>query len=159
MGSRARKRAAEAEKPPPSRSQRRDAAARERLEALADGERPRAVTVGALVAAALALGETVALLTSSGLRGGRPAALSVVTIVVLLAAAAGMWRVRYWAVLGMQVLLALALVSSALALVTASNLAALVLVFGIIVPAGALFWFLVKAMARIQMPERRPRRG
>jgi hypothetical protein len=25
----------------------------------------------------------------------------------------------------------------------------------VIIPAGALFWFLVKAMARIQMPERR----
>ncbi len=33
-------------------------------------------------------------------------------------------------------------------------LAALLLVAAIVLPAATLFWFLIKAMARIQMPER-----
>ena len=65
-------------------------------------------------------------------------------------------RARYWAVLAFQVLLALTLISVALPVVTSANaLQALVFVVLVLVPGGVLFWFLVKAMARIQMPERR----
>jgi multisubunit Na+/H+ antiporter MnhC subunit len=68
--------------------------------------------------------------------------------------AVGMWRARYWAVLGMQTLLALAIVISSLWLLTANNLAAVVLALAVLSLSGTLFWFLVKAMARIQMPQR-----
>ena len=71
--------------------------------------------------------------------------------------AAGMWLSRYWAVLGFQTLLALAdrdLVAAAdqgrddpRGRAGAGHHRA----------AGTMFWFLVKALARIQMPERRPR--
>jgi hypothetical protein len=54
----------------------------------------------------------------------------------------------------MQTILLLAIVFAAVALVTASNLAAVLLVLAIVIPCGVLFWFLVKAMARMQMPER-----
>ena len=74
---------------------------------------------------------------------------------LLCVVAWGMWRAKYWAVLGMQTLLALTLIAAALGLVTAGERgrrdAVLVL---IIAAAGTLFWFMVKAMARIQMPER-----
>jgi hypothetical protein len=65
-----------------------------------------------------------------------------------------MWRARYWAVLGMQTLLGLTIVASALALLTAVNVWAVILVTLILLCSGTLFWFLIKAMARIQMPER-----
>ena len=65
-----------------------------------------------------------------------------------------MWHARYWAVLGMQTLLALTLIASALGLVTASSAGGAVLLVAILAAAGTLFWFMVKAMARIQMPER-----
>ena len=82
--------------------------------------------------------------------------LALVFSVLLLVTAWGMWRARYWAVLAFQVLLALTLISVALPVVTSANaLQALVFVAVVLVPGGALFWFLVKAMARIQMPERR----
>jgi hypothetical protein len=74
---------------------------------------------------------------------------------IMLVAAVGMWRARYWAVLGMQALLGLLIVFVAVAGLTAENVLAVVVVLAIIVPAGTLFWFLVKAMARIQMPTRR----
>jgi hypothetical protein len=73
---------------------------------------------------------------------------------LLCAVAYGMWKARYWAVLGMQTLLAITLIISSLALVTATSAWAAVLLAAIISAAGVLFWFLVKAMARIQMPER-----
>ena len=66
-----------------------------------------------------------------------------------------MWKARYWGVLGMQTLLALTLVFASLGLVTATTVWAAVLLVLIIRGGGhPLFWFLVKAMARIQMPTR-----
>ena len=38
----------------------------------------------------------------------------------------------------------------------ASNVAAVVLCLAIIAVAGTLFWFLIRVMARIQLPSRRP---
>ena len=65
-----------------------------------------------------------------------------------------MWHARYWAVLGMQTLLGITVLLASLGLISAVNLWAALLLALIIVAAGTLFWFLVKAMARIQMPER-----
>ncbi len=77
----------------------------------------------------------------------------VVTLLMCLVAY-GMWKAKYWAVLGMQTLLALTIVLAALALTGAVNLWAAILMVLIIAAAGTLFWFLIKAMARIQMPPR-----
>ena len=54
----------------------------------------------------------------------------------------------------MQTLLALTIIFAALALIRAVDLWAAALVLIILVASSTLFWFLVKAMARIQMPER-----
>ena len=134
-------------------------AARAALEPLAPGQRPTAVTVGAIVALVLAVANLIAVV--AGWNGGiddddraRAVAGSLLVTGLLLAVAWGMWRSRYWAVLGMQTLLGLTLIASALGLVTAGDALAVVLLVVIIALAGALFWFMVKAMARIQMPER-----
>ena len=84
----------------------------------------------------------------------RALAYTILATGVLLVVAWGMWKSKYWAVLGMQTLLALTLIASSLGLVTATNLGATVILVVILAAAGTLFWFLVKAMARIQMPER-----
>jgi hypothetical protein len=42
-----------------------------------------------------------------------------------------------------------------LALPFASNLRAVFVSLAVLIPAATLFWFLIKAMARIQMPQRR----
>ena len=55
---------------------------------------------------------------------------------------------------GMQTLLAITIVFCSVGLVTATSLWAAVLLVLMIAAAGTLFWFLIKAMARIQMPER-----
>ena len=79
---------------------------------------------------------------------------SILTTLVVGVVAYGMWRAKYWGVLGMQTLLALTLVMSSLRLVVANSLWAALLLFLILAGAGTLFWFLIKAMARIQMPDR-----
>jgi hypothetical protein len=79
---------------------------------------------------------------------------SILTTLVVAVVAYGMWKARYWGVLGMQTLLALTLVIASLALLFANSLWAALLLLIIIAAAGTLFWFLVKALARIQMPER-----
>jgi CDP-diglyceride synthetase len=112
-----------------------------------------------IAAAILALANLIALVFGYNagddtLSPGSDVTGSIIAAALLALVAWGMWRARYWAVLGMQTLLALTIVFSALALVQAVNWWAFVLVSLILVLAGALFWFLIKAMARIQMPER-----
>ena len=141
---------------PPSRSELKNAEARAALVPLRAGERPRAVTAAAIVATALVLAEVVLALAGYKVHGHRPAWPGVVIFTALLTAMAwGLWRARYWAVLGMEALLGITMVLFALALPFAANLRAVLLAVGVLVPAAALFWFLIKAMARIQMPERR----
>jgi hypothetical protein len=142
-----------------ARSRAKNDAARAALEPLAPGERPTAVTVGAIVAALLAIANLVAVVAGwDGAAGqdDRAQALagSILVAGLLFVVAWGMWHSRYWAVLGMQTLLALTLIASSLALVTASSVWGAVLLVAILAAAGTLFWFMVKAMARIQMPER-----
>jgi hypothetical protein len=141
------------------RSRARDEQARAALKPLRPGERPAAVTVGAIFATVMALANLIALAfgynaAEDTLSPGSKLTGSILATAILALMAWGMWRARYWAVLGMQTLLALTLIICALGLVTASSLWALALLVIMIAAAGTLFWFLVKALARIQMPER-----
>ena len=145
-----------------ARGRDRDDALRASLEPLAPGERPRAVTVAAIVALIFAIANVAAALGGAELSAeeGNPVAVTAVTTAVLLVAAIGMWLRRYWAVLGFQVILALQIVVGSLALLLVEKLwvaAGLTILIGLL---GWLFWKLVRAMARLQMPERpaeRPR--
>lgn len=121
---------------------------------LEEGERPRAVTVAAVVAAITAV-TNVAYAAGIGVGGERRILGPLAFSVLLLVAAWGMWRVRYWAVLGMQAILGLSILTVALVvLLSASLLEGVLLTIGVLAPTTTLFWFLVKAMARIQMPSR-----
>jgi hypothetical protein len=142
-----------------ARSRAKNDAARAALKPLAPGERPTAVTVGAIAAVVLAAANVVAMIVGwDNLSGdtdeGRAAAFTILWSGLLLVIAWGMWRSRYWAVLGMQTLLGITLVLASLSLISASSIGAVLILVVILAAAGALFWFMVKAMARIQMPER-----
>jgi len=132
--------------------------AREALEPLAPAERPVVITIGAVISGALAVSGLVAYALGATVYGSRLILLQVIITGVLMGTMAiGMWRVRYWAVLGFQAVLALLLLTSALRLVVAQDL---VQVFGniaVLAITGTLFYFMVKAMARIQMPTRERR--
>ena len=138
-----------------ARSRERNDAARAQLEPLAPGERPRAVTIAAVVAAVLAVANVAFFLAGWEVAGEDPKPGGVFAFAgILLAAAIGMWQRRYWAVLGFEVLLGVTVVYAGLSLLFPSNWQAVVLALGVLLAAGALFWFLIRAMARIQMPDR-----
>jgi hypothetical protein len=136
------------------RGREKDQAARAALRPVPPGERPGAVTVGAVAAGIGALANLVAMIVLFDPDSPNKSALTVAGIVILVVVAVGMWRVRYWAVLGMQTVLLLTILFAALALPGAGDAPAVLLLALILAVAGTLFWFLVKAMARIQMPPR-----
>ena len=138
-----------------ARGRARDEAIRAGLEPLAPGERPGAVTVAAVVALLIAIANVIAALTidiSDAGGDGDPTGPTILITGVLVLAAIGMWRAKYWAVLGFQVILGLQLViySIAITRVEKAWLGALLVV--LVVGLGYLFWKLVRAMARLQMP-------
>ena len=142
--------------PPASRSEQRAALARARLQPLGEGERPGAVSVAVVVSVVLAALIVIGQLAGARIGGRGTLAGALLLAAILLVAAWGMWRVRYWAVLGFEALLAFQIIIAALSLAVASNWWAVVLCVAVIGLGGWLFWKLVRAMARIQMPERRP---
>jgi hypothetical protein len=139
-----------------ARGRARDEAVRMSLDPLAPGERPRAVTVAAIVAFAFAIANVVATLTVDDLSSdnGNPTTVAVVTTAVLVLAGAGMLARKYWAVLGFECILGLQIVVFSLALSRVQKWwigLALLVAIGLL---GWLFWKLIRAMARLQMPER-----
>ncbi|HEX4804262.1 MAG TPA: hypothetical protein VFU94_00045 [Conexibacter sp.] len=135
-------------------SEERNAEIRAQLQPLGHGERPAAVTVAAVVAVALAALVLIGYLAGARVGGRGTLAGALAIAALLLVAAGGMWRVRYWAVLGFEALLAFQVLIAALSLLVASNVWAALLCVAVIGLGGWLFWKLIRAMARIQMPQR-----
>ncbi len=133
----------------------RDEPLRATLTPLGEDERPRPLLIAIAVAALLAVGIAVSLATVHDLRrhgGSVPGGLFLAF--VLAALAVGMYRRRYWAVLGFEGLLAFQILVTSLALVVASTILAAVVCALSIGLAGWLFWKLVRVMGRIQAGER-----
>jgi hypothetical protein len=129
---------------------------RESLPPLAEGERPLVVTIGAVIAALVAASIVGGYVAGVKVEGDKPHFVQVLAPALLMGIMAwGMWRARYWAVLGFQLLLVFLIFSAVFGLaVQVSTLAQFAATFGLLVVAGSLFYFMVKAMARIQMPSR-----
>ncbi len=126
------------------------------LEPLGEEEWPPALLVAVAVAVVLALGVIAGALTVHGLsRHGGSLAGGLFLGCALALLAQGMYRRRYWAVLGFEALLTFQIIVTSLALVVASTLLAGSLCLLLIVLAGWLFWKLVRVMGRIQAGERR----
>jgi hypothetical protein len=130
---------------------RREELARAALTPLAADEHPPALLVAVAVAALLAVGIVVGVASVHDLRrhgGSIPGGLFLAF--VLAALAWGMYRRRYWAVLGFEAFLAFQIIVTSLALVVASTLAAAGLCLLSVGLGGWLFWKLVRVMGRIQ---------
>lgn len=143
-----------------ARAEQRNQEAREALEPLAEGERPTAVTVGAVIAGLIAISIVIGYAAGVEVDNGeRPKLPQVIGPAVIMGVMAwGMWHARYWAVLGFQLMLVIVLFSAFFGLVVgASSVAQVVGTLALLAGASALFYFMVKAMARIQMPTRLPK--
>ena len=133
----------------------RNRAAREKLEPLEPDDRPLVVTAGAIISGAVAISVVVAYALGAEVNGDRPHLVQVIVPAILMGVmSAGMWRVRYWAVLGFQAVLALLIIAAVLGAVSASTVGPILGNIALIAIAGTLFYFMIRALARIQMPER-----
>jgi hypothetical protein len=139
-----------------ARAEERNREAREGLTPLAEGERPLVVTIGAAVAALVCLSIVAGYLAGVQVEGHKPHFAQVLAPALLMGIMAwGMWRARYWAVLGFQLLLVFLIFSAVFGLaVQAASVAQFAVTLGLLAVSGAFFYFMVKAMARIQMPSR-----
>jgi hypothetical protein len=145
-----------AAEPSPSRSEERNAAARAALQPLAPGERPWAVRIGALLALLVGAGDLIDVIAGGRITFGRThAGVGGVVLfsVMMLVCAVGMWQMRYWAVLGFQAILAIVILIFSLLLIRASNLLGFVVATVVVGGGGLLFYKLVRALSRIQMPK------
>jgi hypothetical protein len=125
------------------------------LEPLGAHERPVSLLAAVAVCVLLALGVIAGAATVHDLSrhgGSIPGAVFLAVVLALLAQ--GMYRRRYWAVLGFEALLVFQILVTSLALVVASTIAAAALCLLAIGLGGWLFWKLVRVMGRIQAGER-----
>jgi hypothetical protein len=140
-----------------ARSEFRNEEVRSGLEPLAPGERPRSVTVAAVVALAMAALNLVVTLAGGNIIGdsGDARLVSLVTTGVLTVIGIGMLLRSYLAVLGFEIALGMQVIACALALVVTTNIWIAVVLTVVICALGTLFWKLIRAMARLQMPPAR----
>jgi len=141
-----------------AKAEERNQEARESLEPLAEGERPLVVTIGAVVAALIAASIVIGYLIGTEVNGEKPMLAQVLAPALLMGIMAwGMWRARYWAVLGFQLILVFLIFSAVYGLaLQAASVAQVLATLALLGVSGSFFFFMVKAMARIQMPTRNP---
>jgi len=139
-----------------ARAEERNQAAREELEPLDDGQRPAVVTIGAVISGLIAASILAGYLAGVEVDGERPRLAQVIAPALLMGLMSwGMWRARYWAVLGFQLILVFLIFSAVFGLaVQAASVTEIATTLALLVVSGTFFYFMVKAMARIQMPRR-----
>jgi len=136
-----------------SRSAERDAIARAQLAPLEPGERPLPLKIAAIASIVFAVANAALYAADVEVEGPPPSVGSVIVFAaIMLVAAWGIWTQRYWAVLGFQALLAITILFASLALLVASNIAAVLLCLVTIVAGGWLFWSLVRVLGRMKVP-------
>lgn len=135
-------------------SEERNAAVRAALSPLPPGERPLPVTIGAAIAGLIGAGNLIAWLAGAKVAGKHPAAGGIILFsLMMLVCSGGMWRLRYWAVLGFEALLAIVVLLFALLLTRANNLLGFLIPIVIVSGGGLLFYKLIRTLSRIQMPK------
>jgi hypothetical protein len=142
-----------------AKAEQRNQEAREALQPLGEGERPTVVTIGAIVAALISISIVIGYAAGVEVNGKQPKLPQVVAPAVIMGVMAwGMWHARYWAVLGFQLMLVIVLFSAFFGLlVGVSSVGQAIGTVALLAIAGTFFFFMVKAMARIQMPTREPK--
>jgi hypothetical protein len=125
------------------------------LTPLAPGERPWPLKVAVVVAVVLGVANLILFIAGAKPHvGGQKPHLTEILVFsgLMLMCAAGMWGLRYWAVLGFQTLLAIGVLGFCLALVRVSSIIWAVVCVIVIAAGGYLFYKLVRVLSRLQMP-------
>ncbi len=142
-----------------ARAEERNREAREALRPLAEGARPLVVTIGSIVSALIAASILLGYVIGIHADGSRPKLAQILAPALLMGIMAwGMWRARYWAVLGFQFILVVLILSAVFGLAAnAASPGRVAATLALLAICGGFFYFMIKAMARIQMPQRLPR--
>jgi hypothetical protein len=136
-----------------TRSQRRDAEVRAGLTPIRPGERPGAIVAGTVISGLIGVGQLIAFFAGLKVHGKAPAAGGTIAFcLVMIVCAIGMWQLWYGAVLGFMALLAIVATLFSLYLIEASNALGLIVAVIVVGGSGYLFFKLVRALSRIQMP-------
>lgn len=136
-------------------AEERNAEVRAGLTPLAPGERPWSLRIAVLLALLIGVGDLVELLVGGRVKfGSTHTSVGSVLVfsAVMLVCAGGMWRLRYWALLGFQALLGFVILFFSLALIRASNVAGFLIPIAVIGGGGTLFYKLVRVLSRLQLP-------
>jgi hypothetical protein len=114
-----------------------------------------AISVAAIAAGVIGIANVALWAAGWKVRGNEQSAAGVLVFsALMLLGAVAMWQLRYWAVIGFQALLGITIVTAGLSLLLAANVQGALVALAILVPACALFWSLIRPMARLRMPER-----
>lgn len=137
------------------RGEERNEAIRAGLAPLAEHERPWPLRIGAGVALLIAVGNMIQVIFGTKVKfGSNHTSIPGVALfsVIMLACAIGMWRKRYWAVLGFEALLAIVILAFCFVLITAVDVLRVIIALAVIGGGGYLFFKLVRVLSRLQMP-------
>ncbi len=142
-----------------AKAEERNREVREALEPLHEDERPLVVTIGAVISALIVISILIGYASGVKVNGSRPALVQALSPAFLMGVMSwGMWRARYWAVLGFQTILLFLIFAAAFGLaLRAASAAQIFADLALLAIAGTFFYFMIKAMARIQMPHHLPR--
>jgi hypothetical protein len=153
-----KQKAAERQKAMTARSEAKNQAVRDTLEPLEEGERPGAVTAAAVASAVLTavflVSGIIAAYDAIDVYGGDPKPAPLFLFALVLGwMTFGLWRARYWAVLGFMTLLLFMILATGGGLVLVNSIPQGIATFALFAGACTLFFFMIRAMARIQMPK------
>ncbi|WP_320672211.1 hypothetical protein [Patulibacter defluvii] len=137
-----------------AKAEAKNQAVRDALEPLAPGERPAIIPWVVVWLLVIAAGMVYSAITADGDNAAGTRASNVLMVILIAVAAIGTWRLRYWAILGTQTILALAVVVGFIALMSLTKAWLLPIAIGQPVISALLFYRMVKVMARVQKTDR-----
>lgn len=141
-----------------AKAELKNIAAREALEPIGPENRPRIVLVACAWLFLACISLVVSIVTADGSDAGGQRFGNALMLAVVLVAIWGTYRLRPWAILGAQTLFALAFVFTILAAVFSDKILLSLALAASALITGAIFYRMIKVMARVQKMELR-RRG
>lgn len=144
-------------------SAERDAAARADLRPFEPGERPAPAAIAAILVAAIALTNLLMLAIGyqprPALQTTRAEVAQIVFGIAGVGLAVAVWHLKAWALLAMQAVLVLSTILAFAGLITAQTVRDAVLLAVVFAVSGALFYTLIRVLARAQTPRTTPPTG
>lgn len=141
-----------------AKAELKNIAAREALEPIGPENRPRVVLVACAWLLLACVSLVVSIVTADGDDAAGQRVGNALMLLVVLVAIWGTYRLRPWAILGAQTLFALAFVFTVLAAVFSDKVLLSLALAASALITGAIFYKMIRVMARVQKMELR-RRG